>query len=200
MGCGTSGQAGVHGHTARLQKQEEARQQLQSVPLEMSLGSDHWTEEAPLKETMRALKQIVMVARCGIPERELLFCDHMVGLWFCGYRLDDDKTVEQCQELCSVCSAVCTPVVWCGFQQLRAVCFLHLTSLPACPLLVLWPLNKLHCRMHKSVSRASSRPRMRLQRGSKRKKESSRRLNSRRDSSSFNLWMRTAILFQSHDN
>jgi len=41
----------------------------------------------------------------GLPEHELPFCKELLGVWFCGYQLDDNKTIEECEELCNVCAS-----------------------------------------------------------------------------------------------
>mmetsp|Transcript_27072 Transcript_27072/g.49280 ORF Transcript_27072/g.49280 Transcript_27072/m.49280 type:complete len:389 (+) Transcript_27072:1-1167(+) len=57
------------------------------------------TERAWKSHAIRDLK-MVLGHRCGIPDHELPFCDEFLAVWFCGYRLDDSRTIGECGELC----------------------------------------------------------------------------------------------------
>ena len=97
MGGLCLGDDGHVGQIARLQHAVESAPADEVITLEV-LGKD-LTERALKSHAIGELK-MVLGHKCGIPEHELPFCDEFLAVWFCGYRLDDSKTIGECDELC----------------------------------------------------------------------------------------------------
>ena len=91
------------GQTSRLQDTALAPPSTATLYLKVQAGGTDWTEQANKLGAIGDLK-LILGHKCGIPEHELPFCKDFLAIWFCGYPLDDNKTIEECEELCDVCA------------------------------------------------------------------------------------------------
>ena len=95
------------GQTARLQHTASAPAPPSTaiIHLKVQAGGNppDWTEQADKLGAIGDLK-LILGHKSGIPEHELPFCKEFLAIWFCGYPLDDNKTIEECGELCDVCA------------------------------------------------------------------------------------------------
>ena len=91
------------GQTSRLQDTALAPPSTATliIHLKVQAGGTDWTEQANKLGAIGDLK-LILGHKCGIPEHELPFCKHFLAIWFSGYPLDDNKTIEECGELCDV--------------------------------------------------------------------------------------------------
>jgi len=89
------------GQTSRLQDTALAPPSTATliIHLKVQAGGTDWTEQANKLGAIGDLK-LILGHKCGIPEHELPFCKDFLAIWFCGYPLDDNKTIEECGELC----------------------------------------------------------------------------------------------------